>query len=322
MLKNFLVAILLCFFFLSSYSQTEFQKSGYNDLRIENEMKFAVPEKISNSLWEFLTQKYSNSGLFLKEYDSTFVIKTDEDLFIDQYFDNENWQLIEEKNGIRHRTRYVLTNSQSKKNGRQIIQIKINSIDSNKLDRAEFKYPAKKDKKHKLDSIIKIKPVCVIDYIKKKHKTKFTERLKEYNIDVSKIFSTIKLEQKRKRIYLYQDTLPFSTITLDYVTCSYKDKKADFIELELELNEIAYTESDPQKKAFMEKINEIVKSDITSKFPEIIQDQTPKYNKAFTYLELSSTNSFFTFIIVGIIAFAIFTVILVFNFLRKKRTVH
>lgn len=319
MFRCFLLIIFLSIIVSIANSQTEFQKSGYNDLRIENEMKFAVPENISNSLWEFLSKKYSNSALYLKEQDTTFNTKTDEDLFIDQYFDNENWQLIDGKNGIRHRTRYVLTNSQSKKNGRQIIQIKINSIDSNNLNRAEFKYPTKKDKKHKIDSLIKIKPVCVLEYIKKKHKTKFIERLNEYNIDASKIYSTIKLEQKRKRIYLYQDSLPFSTITLDYVTCSYKDKKADFIELELELNEIAYTESDSQKKAFMEKINEIIKNDITSKFPEIKQDQTPKYNKAFNYLELSTTNSFFIFVIVGIIAFAIFTVILVFNFLRKKR---
>lgn len=37
----------------------------------------------------------------------------------------------------------------------------------------------------------------------------------------------------------------------------------------------------------MEKINETVKNDITSKFPEIIQEQTPKYNKSFNYLGLT-----------------------------------
>jgi hypothetical protein len=88
------------------------------------------------------------------------------------------------------------------------------------------------------------------------------------------------VEQLRKRIYITKREQTFLTITLDYVSSKYKDKSFNFVELELELNEICYTESDSLTRVAMEKITSDIKSDLMAKFPSIKQDQTPKYNKS------------------------------------------
>ena len=49
----------------------------------------------------------------------------------------------------------------------------------------------------------------------------------------------------------------------------------------MELNEIGYTEADAEGRKFMERMNNEMKRDLLAAFPRIVQDQTPKYNKAF-----------------------------------------
>ena len=51
------------------------------------------------------------------------------------------------------------------------------------------------------------------------------------------------------------------------------------MELELELNEVRYTDADFVEQAKLEKMNAKAKDAIFIQFENIEQDQTPKYNK-------------------------------------------
>ena len=248
----------------------------YNMLRIENEIKLSVPNELADSVWAYLKKRYNNERLYLREVDSTFNSKIAEDIFIDQYFDNDNFDVMKTSNGIRHRARTVLTDPSNRKNGRELIQLKVNGISTNILNRAEFKYPVKyyEEQTEMWDA----HPFLGI--AQRRYRQDIVDRLAGYGLDGTGLYPTIRLDQLRKRVYLYRGLDPFATLTLDHVTAHYGNDSAYFVELEMELNEINYTESDSASRAEMEEINADLKADLLKTFPSVHQDQTPKYNKA------------------------------------------
>jgi hypothetical protein len=61
--------------------------------------------------------------------------------------------------------------------------------------------------------------------------------------------------------------------------------KHNWVEIEPEANEIAFTEGDPATRGYMTKINLQITNMIKERFPEIQTNLTPKYNKAFQAFE-------------------------------------
>lgn len=278
-----ITGLLLNSFFSVNAQSTEFSENSFDVLRIENEIKLSVPNAIADSVWEYLLDRYDNDNLFLKGADPSFSAKAAEDFFIDQYYDNEQMTLLERQFGVRHRTRYVLSDTTDRKNGRQLLQVKINDIGDNELNRGEFKYKIKYYG-GKPDNLLDGHPFFFnVDRIQREA---VADRLNEYGINAFDLFPTIKIEQLRKRIYISFDYQPFATMTLDFVSASFNNNTERFTELELELNEINYTRADSVTKAQMEEVNDLIKNDLLTTFPSIQQDQTPKYNKAFAAMGL------------------------------------
>lgn len=251
-------------------------------MRVENEYKLKIPDQIADSVWTYLTTKYNNENLFLKEYDPAFNTKVAEDWFVDQYYDNKEMQLLALQYGVRHRTRHVLTDSTDRKHGRQLMQVKINGIDDNGLNRAEYKYEIKYNGKPK--SHFDIHPF--FNKINADQRSQIGETLSQYGIDPFSLFPTVRVDQLRKRVYISLGADAFATLTLDFCTANYAGKAKSFVEMEMELNEINYTEADSTTRAKMEEINASFKNDLIATFPSIVQDQTPKYNKGFMALGL------------------------------------
>lgn len=273
----------LLFSCFSVFGQSaEFDAKGFDAMRIENEIKLAVPDEIVDSVWKYLTTRYDNNKLFLKEFDPGFSTKVAEDFFTDQYYDNEEMELLERQFGVRHRSRWVLTDSTDRKHGRQLLQVKVNDIDDNMLNRAEYKYPIKYYGTPKAE----IDAHPLFRKIQKDQRKALADRLNELGIDGFSLFPTILIKQLRQRVYVSLNGQPFATMTLDGVTASFGGKSAHYTELELELNEINYTLGDSTARAKMEEINESIKGDLLATFPSIKQDQTPKYNKGFDALGL------------------------------------
>ncbi|MCB0581862.1 MAG: CYTH domain-containing protein [Phaeodactylibacter sp.] len=283
-----LTLTLLLFSCFSVFGQSsEFDAGGFDAMRIENEIKLAVPNEIVDSVWNYLKARYDNDNLFLKEFDAGFSTKIAEDFFIDQYYDNEEMQLLKRQFGVRHRSRYVLTDQTDRKNGRQLLQVKVNDIDDNMLNRAEYKYPIK----FYGTPNTPIEGHPLFRKIHQDHRKALAERLHEFGIDAFSLFPTIKIEQLRRRVYVSLNGNSFATMTLDGVTASFSGQSTHYTELELELNEINYTLGDSTARAKMEAINESIKGDLLATFPSIKQDQTPKYNKGFEALGLKDFSS-------------------------------
>ncbi len=270
-------------FYCVVFTQTpNTSSSQFNVIRFENEIKLSVPNEIADSVWQYIASKYGNSKLFLKGFKHSFHTRTEEELFVDQYFDNADMQLLEMQCGVRHRTRYIIADSINPNNKQELMQIKINDVDDNGLNRAEYKYLIKYSGKP--NNALDIHPFFY--NVHRDHRKALAERLSAYNINSLDLVPTILLEQLRKRIYISRNLSGFATLTLDFVTSKYEGKVEKFVELELESNEIKYTRGDSTTRAQMENLNSMIKSDLLNTFPSIKQDQTPKYNKAFIALGL------------------------------------
>src|SRR5690606_36027221 len=120
------------------------------------------------------------------------------DIFVDQYYDNEEMDVLKQQYGVRHRYRETLSDEESDKNGRELLQVKINGIDGNELNRAEYKYEIQYYRP----------PTKTLDMhpffynIKRNQRQLLDVRLAEFNIVGKSLFPTIRIEQTRKRVYV------------------------------------------------------------------------------------------------------------------------
>lgn len=259
---------------------------GYDLLRVENEYKIDVPAGTADTLWAFLRRTFGNEHLFLRSFDSTFRSTTATDRSVDRYFDDARMQLLLAGNGVRFRSRQVLSDTTDPKNGRRLIQVKINHVDAKALDRGEFKYAvalARPDPRN-TDPLDRHP---FLGLVAPEQRAAITARLKGYGIAADSLRPTILIEQWRRRIYVERGGAPFATLTVDSVQARFGRHATGFVELELELNEKRYTGSDTSERAYMERLNTLVKDTILRAFPALHQDQTPKYRKAYDRLGLN-----------------------------------
>ncbi len=264
----------------------------YNVMRIENEDKLVVPREKTKEVWNYMVKKLVNDKSYLKSLDSGFESYCYDELFIDIYFDSPALQMLKKKSGIRYRTRWNLDNPDHKKSGRRLLQVKINDIDGNELNRGELKF--KIDPSDNPNTRDELHPV--IGLIDKPLRGDFNQRMTEIGVDPYSLKEILKLKQLRHSLYITLNGKAFMSIRLDEVSSKkFWFIKWEHVELEPELNEVPYTEAAPEERERMEEISKKIVADILKEFPEIKRDLTPKYNKAFEYFE--SKIPFFHFLV-------------------------
>ncbi len=254
-------------------------------MRVENEYKLYVPDTLADAVWEWLVSEFGPQGSAMRSIDSGFASKVATDRMVDQYFDNDRWQLLHSGNGVRLRSRQVLSDTTDRKHGRRLMQIKINRVDDNALNRGEYKF--------KTDTLISDSASIdprerhpFLGLVAPFHRDSILRVLRLYGVDGDSLHPTLLLDQMRRRIYLYRDTIAFATLSLDEITARFGDKQHYSHELELELNEIGYTNDDPTGRAEMEHISALIKERVVRQWPRLKQDQRPKYLKAWEAMML------------------------------------
>jgi hypothetical protein len=160
-------------------------------------------------------------------------------------------------------------------------QIKLNDISSNDLERGEIKYdierlPTSNTAEDRHPMIGRVKP---------EHRKAFVQKLTEIGLDPQSMRPILTVTDIRRRVYVLKDGKAFMSISHDQASADLWWGHAEFCELEPELNEIGFTEADAETRAYMETILHRVLQDLLTKFPDVKQDLTPKYNKSFDRLE-------------------------------------
>jgi len=255
--------------------------AGYNKLRIEQEDKLLVPLDKTDEVWKFLYERFIVDTESLKKLDASFTSSFNEEQFTDTYFDTPDLKLLSTQSGVRYRRRVNLTNPEDEKSGRELMQIKMNDISQNVLERGEIKFkikhPTKKDSPEDRHPMLGI--------VKPSQRDDFKQRLKALGLEPFSMQPILTVEDFRRRIYINREGKPFMSLSLDVASSNIWWAKTKFVEIEPELNEIAFTEANQETKKYMETILHKSITEIKQQFPYVETNLTPKYCKSFYYLE-------------------------------------
>ncbi len=235
--------------------------------RIESEYKLSVPKEIESQVWQFLTQEFDSVGI--KKIDTSFSAIVAQEIFYDQYFDDENKTLFKAKAGARFRQRFVADTL-----AKQLLQLKLPLNDSTGVARQEIKFNVYT----KIKNTDRQAMHPFWRYVRPKNREEVNFYLANHDLTGNTLIPAVKVRQDRKRIYVSEKGVPFLTMTFDEV-CSFYFPYPCFTELELELNEIRFTDGNAEERTRMESVNQSIKDKILQQFPALKQDQTPKYNK-------------------------------------------
>jgi hypothetical protein len=86
----------------------------------------------------------------------------------------------------------------------------------------------------------------------------------------------IAIEQQRRRVYFRENGNQFLTVTLDFAKTQKLWVKAKFVQLDIEIGEIAFTLADDAKREKLLAIQGDIFGMIKSRFPDIKRNQVPK----------------------------------------------
>jgi hypothetical protein len=255
---------------------------GFNATRFENEYKLFVPDAQVKPLWDYLNTRYKQGVVLPDQNGVRLTAVFSDEFFTDVYFDTPGLTLLKMKSAVRHRSRDIPGQPQNRKDGRQLMQIKLN-MPGEDLTRTEVKFPIKY---YEVESQEDKHPV--IGLIDRDHRADFSERLRAVGIDPWSLREALTLHQRRRRVYLSDSIGAYATLTVDETSSKKFWLKSKFTEIELELNEIRYSAADSALRAEMQRVTDAVKADVMNALPGIVQDQTPKYNKSYDRLIASS----------------------------------
>jgi len=249
------------------------------EARVENEYKLSVPEDVREAVQRHLERRYGDEDGLLSDLGEGFTVKFSEERFVDRYFDTPRLDLLAAECGVRHRQRFNLVDPASDpKHGRQLLQLKLRPVDdTNALNRTEVKFAIDPpgSQKDPLDTH------PLLGLVARGDRPSVITELDKHGFDAEAMRPTVTLVQRRWRVYVSRNGSAFATLTLDRVSSEWFAWEVDLVELEIELNEVAYTNADLETRASMQEISDRMASDVLEAFPTVRQDQTPKYNKIF-----------------------------------------
>jgi len=266
--------------------------------RVDSEYRYVVPEGQVEDLWDYMKTAFSKTALAVM--DSSLSSWGQEEDFYDLYFDTKEKTLLKNNAGIRFRRRY-LRDSLLK----TLVQLKMAGNDSSGRARREIKFKAyddvnKKDRRAMHSFWRHIRP---------KDRDAVNLQLAAFRITGDDLREELKLKQTRRRMYIAQNGVPLMTFTLDRVA-SYRFPFPSFTDLELEINEMRFSQAGYEEKERLEKFSRKIRDQILLRFPELKQDQRSKYQQMYERLEgnvLAKLADNFSYIWLGGIAcFAIF----------------
>jgi len=263
-----------------SRSSLQLPTNDDNNIRIEYEIKLRLPLEQIDEVWDWMHVRYKDVS-WLNGEGYLFTGEFGDEDFTDTYFDTSDLMLLSENNGVQHRMRTVHSGPAIEKDDRQLIQIKLDRGDVTGAARSEIKFNVSSgdDRKGANDSH------PLVGLVKRNEVGKFKTTFYTRNIDPYKLRPILTLNQNRRRIYLSDQNGAFATLTLDLVSTRSWGTNLKWAELELELNEIRYTEANSEIRQKMERVIEKIQGDIQQVFPAIVPNQTPKYNTAFISVE-------------------------------------
>ena len=267
---SFLVLLTALFSALVSQAQT---LEKFDTMRLENEMTFDVPLEQAEEVWSWLNATFGGG---FQSHTANFKTFPEVEEFADTYFDVPEMTLINQGIGVRHRRRFY-------PNGdiKELIQIKqphtaVGEGEENENQtRGEVKFELRGPTityRHSEDFLNEE----LLRIVKKEHLAPLRARLSDMGVSPDRVRPFIAIEQQRRRVYFRENGNQFLTVTLDFAKTQKLWVKAKFVQLDIEIGEIAFTLADAAQREKLLAIQGDIFGMIKSRFPDIKRNQVPK----------------------------------------------
>jgi len=218
-------------------------------------------------LWEMIQSEYAQESFEINGVELRGEISKED--FFDTYYDTEDGRFAEMEISLRYRKRF--------KDGvllKKLIQLKT-PFSEDKIVRNEIKFEVDDDKN--LSDLNNRHDF--LKYVADSDMDRMSYELAAFKLRPEQIQQSLKLKQTRNRVYIKdKDGESIATITLDEVNNSAFPFQ-EYAELELELNELRYTQADETEKAQMTSLNNNIQTQLLEAFPSLKVDQRSKYRK-------------------------------------------
>ncbi len=235
--------------------------------RLESEYKLDIPLSEVSALWSFIKSNYALEHFTFN--DMNLRGQESVELFIDQYFDEPNLSFAEAEISLRYRKRFkddILL--------KELVQLKT-PYSKDKVIRNEIKFDV--DRKKNFDDLFIRHPLLRL--LNGSDTERMRYHLADFGLRPEEIQESVKLKQRRSRIYISDNKgESIATITLDEVNHNSFPFQ-EYAELELELNEIKFTEASDEERILMTELNDNIKTNLSKNFPNLSVDQRSKYRK-------------------------------------------
>src|SRR3989344_4047267 len=255
-------------------------------VRVEDDFNLAYSSGKSDEVVAYLKERYIDDQSFVRELGPYFASTYGDEDFTDTYFDTPRLDLYKRKAGLRYRIRTNRLDQESDKNGRELIQLKLSGTDKindqdNTGSRNEIKFEV--DRAASGNFADDRNPA--ISLIALDMREEFKERIQELGLDPYDLRQILIIEQHRRRVYLNRDGATFISFSMDDANSQLWWADSSFSQMEVELNELAYTAADAALKERMQKIREGMIADLREHFDYLQDDKTIKYTKMFDLLD-------------------------------------
>lgn len=254
---------------------------GFDVARIESDTTLAIPTGMAQDVWNFIQDRFVNDQAHLQSYDPKLTSVTSDEQFVDTYFDTNSLPLLDSGSGLRHRRRHNESNPDDIKSGRELVQLKSGTVYGDVASRTELKFPVRLPGKTATPDDMQ----PLIGLVKKNEQENLKKRLTELHLDPYAFRPILTLTQRRQRITTMINGKPFVDFSVDTVHSKRLWFDVTYEQMELELNEITYTEADAATKAHLKDVRDRMVTEIADHFPQIVLDPQTKYKKAFDLLE-------------------------------------
>jgi hypothetical protein len=262
---------------------------GADQSRVDSQITLAIPTREeADAVYEYLRDTYTNRKDLLKkqfpDLNLTGKKMSDKSDFTDAYFDTPSLDLYRHKNSCRYRHRENTTNPEDRKNGRELVQMKVTPPGQFQL-RNELKYEVAPSKRLKTEDDAH----PLLRLIDKKLRPGFKEVYANAGLDAYSLRHIFTIQQKRRRGYIDLDGVNIFSFSVDTGTVE-KNRgflwstgtgllwtRGQFASVDLGLVEIEYTQADAARRKLMESIRQAIIDDLEQHFPNLTVNSDSKY---------------------------------------------
>ncbi|MDP3740940.1 MAG: CotH kinase family protein [bacterium] len=254
--------------------------------RVEDDFNLAYDTGKSDEIVSYLQGKYIEDKGFMNALGSNFTATYGDEDFTDTYFDTPKLDLYGRKAGLRYRVRVNRLNPEDSKSGQELIQLKLSSADKftdigNTGSRNEIKFDVERPKSLESADDRDV----VMSLIATSDREEYKARIRELGIDPYDIRPILTISQHRRRVYLNRDGETFISFSVDDAKSSLWWADSEFSQMEVELNELAYTGADEATRVRMQEIRKAMIADLRGQFDYLADDKTIKYTKMLDLLD-------------------------------------